>query len=203
VVSGPSGAGKTTIVARVVAEVPGLRFSISHTTRPPRATEADGREYHFVGDAAFASRVEEGRFLEWAHVHGRRYGTSRDEYEAAARAGVDLVQDVDVQGADQIRERLAEAVSVIIVPPSFGDLEARLRGRHPGDEALLAPRLSAALRELRQFGRYDYAIINTDLEHSVLELKSIILAARCRSRLRAPAVEAILETFPEGGLKKP
>jgi guanylate kinase len=195
VVSGPSGVGKTSVVSRVVAELPGLRFSVSHTTRPPRAGEEDGREYYFVDEDRFARMVAEGRFLEWAPVHGRRYGTSRREYELAEQDGLDLVLDVDVQGAVQIRSALPQAVTVFIVPPSYADLEARLQGRHPGNGDVIGPRLRAAVEELRLFREYRYAIVNHDLEVSVLELKAIIQASRCRTSVRQAAVEAVLSTF--------
>lgn len=195
VVSAPSGAGKSTAVARALTGLSGIRFSVSHTTRPARPGEQDGREYHFVDPEAFAALVKADRFLEWAEVHGHRYGTCQAELEAARREGVDLLLDLDVQGAAQVRARLADAVTVFILPPSYDDLERRLRGRGKDDAAAIARRLQAARAELRQYRHYDYAIVNDDLDGCVEALRSVILAARCRSSRMEGRARGILETF--------
>ena len=196
VVSGPSGAGKSTVLARVLAELPLLRFSVSHTTRVPRQGERDGAEYHFVPRPAFEAMREERQFLEWAEVHGQFYGTSRSEYDRARADGVDLLLDVDVQGAAQVRMQFPDSVSVFILPPSYAALERRLRGRGPSDEGQFRRRLAAAREELSLFREYEYAIVNDSLEKSVEELKSVVRAARCRTdRMEGPA-QAILGTFP-------
>ncbi len=130
-VSAPSGAGKTTVLARVLAETPGLRFSVSHTTRPPREGEQDGRDYHFVDRPRFLRLREEDRLLEWAEVHGNLYGTGHAELTRARAEGKDILLDLDVQGAAQVRAKIAGAVTVFILPPSYGVLERRLRGRGP------------------------------------------------------------------------
>jgi guanylate kinase len=195
VVSAPSGAGKSTAVARVLRELPGLRFSVSHTTRPPRQGEADGREYHFVSPEAFEVHRVGGGFLEWAEVYGHRYGTSRAELLQAESEGVDLVLDLDVQGARQVRDRLEDAVSVFILPPSRRELEGRLRGRGKDDEAAIARRLLAAREEISLYYTYDYVLVNDDLEATVLDLKSVIRAARRRRSCMREAARDVLQTF--------
>lgn len=195
VVSAPSGCGKSTVLARVLAELPGVRFSVSHTTRAPRAGERDGVQYHFVERAAFDRMVQEGRFLEWADVYGQRYGTSVAELEQAERDGVDLLADLDVQGAAQIRLKCREAVTVFILPPSFAALEQRLRGRGKDDEAAIQRRLAAAHEELSLFDAYDYAIVNDQLEGCVEALESVVRAARCRVSRVEPVARRIISGF--------
>ncbi len=195
VVSAPSGAGKTTVLERVLGELPGIRFSVSHTTRPPRGHERDGVEYHFVDRPCFLRLRDEGRLLEWAEVHGNLYGTGLAEIERARQEGLDVLLDVDVQGARQVRERIADAVTVFLLPPSYEVLERRLRGRAQDDEATIRRRLAMAGREIGAFQQYDYAIINDDLDASVEDLKSIVRAARCRVALVAERARAIGATF--------
>jgi len=195
VVSGPSGAGKTTVLTRVIAELPDIRFSVSHTTRVPRPGEKDGVEYHFVTRREFERLISEGAFLEWAEVHEEMYGTAREEYDRAERDGVDLLLDIDVQGADQVRQRFDDAVTVFVIPPSYQDLERRLRGRGPDDEASFARRLAVAGREMSYYRKYQYAIVNLDLEASVEALKTIVGAARLRTSRVAETAEKILSTF--------
>jgi guanylate kinase len=200
VVSAPSGAGKTTVLARVLGELAGIRFSVSHTTRKPRGGEKDGVEYHFVDRETFLALRDTGRLLEWAEVHGNLYGTGLEEIQRARREGVDVLLDVDVQGASQVRGRIPEAVTVFILPPSFEVLERRLRGRGQDGEETIQRRLAAAGREIGAFERYDYAIVNEQLEACVDELKSIVRAARCRvARVaeRARAIERTFETAQE------
>ena len=195
VVSAPSGAGKTTVLARVLRDLGGIRFSVSHTTRSPRGAERDGVEYHFVGRPAFERLLEEGSLLEWAEVHGNLYGTGVAEIERASAAGVDILLDLDVQGAAQVRRRIPEAVMVFILPPSYEILEHRLRGRGQDDEAAIGRRLAAAGREIDAFEQYDYAIVNDDLDGCVEELKSIVRAARCRVAVVRDRARAIERTF--------
>lgn len=195
VVSAPSGAGKSTVVMRLLSEMPGLRFSVSHTTRPPREGERDGTDYHFVDRATFDRLREEGRLLEWAEVHGNLYGTGLAECEKARRENVDLLLDLDVQGAAQVRERMAEAVTVFILPPSYDVLERRLRGRGQDDEATIRLRLAAAGREIHAFERYDFAIVNEDLDACVEALKSIVRASRFKMPRMTERARAIESTF--------
>lgn len=200
VVSAPSGAGKTTVLARVLRDLGGIRFSVSHTTRAPRGAERDGVEYHFVDRAAFERLRDEGGLLEWAEVHGNLYGTGVAEIERASAAGVDILLDLDVQGAAQVRRRMPEAVTVFILPPSYEVLEHRLRGRGQDDEATIRRRLAAAGREIDAFEKYDYVIVNEDFDAGVEELKSIVRAARCRVavvRERARAIERTFKTAKE------
>lgn len=197
VVSGPSGAGKSTVLARVLQAVERLRFSVSHTTRAPRVGEKDGISYHFVERAEFEGLRGAGLFLEWAEVHGELYGTARSEYERARADGVDLLLDVDVQGAAQVRREFDDAVSVFILPPSYAALERRLRGRGPDDEAQFRRRLAAAAEELGLYQEYDYAIVNEAVEQTVASLEAIIRAARCRTSRVDGQARKILATFPK------
>jgi guanylate kinase len=195
VVSAPSGSGKSTVLWRVLRELPGLRFSVSHTTRPPRPGERDGVEYHFVDHAGFDALRAGGRLLEWAEVHGQLYGTAHEEYVSAQRDGVDLLLDLDVQGAAQVRLKLPDVVTVFILPPSFGDLERRLRGRGQDDEAAIRRRLEAAREEMELFETYDYTLVNQELESCVADLAAVIRAARSRTPAVLEAGRRIVETF--------
>jgi guanylate kinase len=195
VVSAPSGAGKSTILDRVLKEVDGLRFSVSHTTRPPRADEVEGVHYHFVSRDAFEGLKREGRLLEWAKVHGNLYGTARAEFDAARRDGVDLLLDLDVNGAAQVRTVIHDAVSIFVLPPSFQDLERRLRGRGQDDEEMIRKRLATAAEEVSLYRDYDHLVVNDDLETCVSAVKAVILAARCRTSRMEPRARAILDSF--------
>jgi len=195
VVSAPSGAGKSTVLSRVLAEMDGLRFSVSHTTRPPRPGEQEGVHYHFVSDPAFETLKRQGALLEWALVHGHQYGTSRREHERALDEGVDLLLDLDVQGAAQVRMKVEDAVTLFILPPSYEDLERRLRGRGQEDEATIRRRLDVAREEVSLAFEYDYAVVNDDLDRCVESVKSVIRAARRRGSRMADTVRRILSTF--------
>jgi len=184
--SAPSGCGKTTILRQVMAELSGLTFSVSHTTRQPRPGEINGRDYHFVSQEQFKAVRDQqpSGFLEWAEVHGNLYGTSRQEVESRLAAGADVILDIDVQGAEQVR-RNAGPVTVFIAPPSLEELERRLRGRGTESEESVRRRLANAEKEMQAAPAYTYLIINDRLDQAVLELKSVIIAERCRRRGKA------------------
>jgi len=183
VISAPSGAGKSTILKKLLAQVPNLAFSVSHTTRAPRPGESNGREYHFVDRAAFEGMRDSQAFLEWAEVHGNLYGTSRTAIEAQQAQGIDVFLDIDVQGARQLREqRIQGAIFLFIAPPSWAELEKRLRGRGTDPEETVQLRLSNARREMEDAGRYDYLVINDRLDEAVDVLRAVVIAERCKGR---------------------
>ena len=182
IISAPSGSGKTTLVERLLREVPDLHFSVSYTTRPPRGQEQHGRDYCFVGREEFREMVGREEFLEWAEVFGNYYGTSRRFLEEAERQGRDLLLDIDVQGAAQVKQKLPEAVSIFILPPSRKELEERLRRRSEDSEEVIQKRLRDASREIYGYARYDYVLINDLLDRSAERLQAIVLADRWRRR---------------------
>ncbi len=178
IISAPSGSGKSTLVNKVRKIVPGLKFSISYTTRPPRAGEQNGREYFFVSRAKFEKMIGQDDFLEHADVFGHYYGTARSFLSLAEQEGKDLLLDIDVQGAAQIKSRIPEAVSIFILPPNRQELEKRLRTRSLDAEPVIQRRLVTASREIENYEKYDYILVNDRLEESVDALKSILLAER-------------------------
>jgi guanylate kinase len=198
IVSSPSGAGKTTLIRRVLEDAgfrDTLHFSVSHTTRRPRTGERDGVEYYFVSEPAFRSLEARDGFLEWAVVHGNLYGTSRAEVEPRLAAGVDVLLDIDVQGARQVRSHVPDAVKVIVFPPSREVLEQRLKARASDAPDAVLRRLAAARKEMEEWGEFDYAIINEDLEAAVDELRSILVARRAGKSRRRERLESILRSF--------
>ncbi|HVJ21947.1 MAG TPA: guanylate kinase [Polyangiaceae bacterium] len=199
IVSSPSGAGKTTLTARLRQAVPGIQFSVSHTTRRPRNGEQDGREYHFVTRDRFVELIEADAFLEWAEVHGNLYGTSRAEIERR-RGDRGIVFDIDHQGARQIKCAAPDAVAVFILPPSMTVLEQRLRGRASEDEETVQRRFSVAKREIEHYGLFDYVLVNAELEEATRKLISIFLAEECRRSRVAALAEQFLA---EGRLRSP
>jgi guanylate kinase len=178
IISAPSGSGKSTLVNKVREIVPGLKFSISYTTRPPRAGEQNGREYFFVARSEFEKMIGEDDFLEHADVFGHYYGTARSFLTLAQQEGKDLLLDIDVQGAAQIKSRIPQAVSIFILPPNRQELEKRLRTRSLDAEPVIQRRLVTASREIENYEKYDYILVNDRLEESVDALKSILLAER-------------------------
>jgi guanylate kinase len=198
VVSGPSGCGKSTLIRGLMERLPGLRFSVSHTTRPPRPSEKDGVDYHFITEAEFARMVRAGRFLEWAVVHGHRYGTSLAELKLAGR-GTDLILDIDVQGARQVREKVPGAVLIFIMPPSAEELERRLLAREQDGPEAVARRLRDARTEVREHARFDFVVVNDELDRAVEELAAVIVAARCRVGARAAVLRPVLASFSRRG----
>ncbi len=199
VVSGASGAGKSSLLQRLLAATPCLRFSVSHATRAPRPGEQDGVQYHFVDRARFQQLIREEAFLEWAEVHGDLKGTSRAELERARAEGVDLLLDLDVQGAEQVRRRFPQALTIFVLPPSFAELERRLRGRGQDSEEVVRRRLRNARDEMRRFAEYDFVVVNDDFERCVGDLVALVRAARLRRSRMEPVARQVLATFESQG----
>lgn len=203
IVSGPSGAGKTSLIERVQQTTRpcgvNLYFSVSHTTRHPRPNEADGREYHFVDDETFGRMVEAGEFLEWANVHGKRYGTARSEVQGRLSNGEDVILDIDVQGARIISEDALlrpHSLSVFVFPPSFEELERRLDRRGLNSDEEIELRLNKALHEIEHgLEFYDYVIINDDFEVAAKSLEAAIIARKLKSESAAGRLHEMAETF--------
>ena len=193
VIAGPSGAGKSSLVRELVKRVPGVEVSVSHTTRPARDGERDGREYRFVTEAEFHRLAEEGRMLETARVFGNWYGTSRDWVEARRRRGADVLLEIDWQGAAQVRARDAEAITIQILPPSLEALEHRLRDRGQDDEASIAGRVGGARRELSHYRDFDYLVLNDRFDDALDELEAIIRAECARTKVRTRDLAAFLD----------
>jgi guanylate kinase len=224
IVSAPSGSGKSTLTSEMLRLVPGLEFSISYTTRPPRGSERNGVEYFFVPKKEFERMIAQHEFLEYACVFGDYYGTAKSSVDRAFQRGNDLILDIDVQGAAQVKKRLPGAVSIFILPPSRKDLEERLRGRSEAekvvDEQVIRRRLNAAGREIENYSTYDYILVNDQLDQSIGDLQAILVAERikrsgktvaaeeekriietaerCRLVNVRPRVQQILESFPRG-----
>lgn len=180
VVAAPSGAGKTTLVKLLLERDPGIRLSVSYTTRAPRPGEVNGREYHFVEVPAFLAMRERGEFLECAEVHGNHYGTSRVWIGEQMAAGQDILLEIDWQGAQQVRALFPRCTGVFVLPPSVGELERRLRGRGQDSEAVIARRVAAALSEMRHVNEFDYVIINNKLPEAIEDLQTVVRAQRLR-----------------------
>jgi guanylate kinase len=180
IVSAPSGAGKTTISSRALREIDGLTMSVSATTRPPRAGEVPGRDYTFLSREEFERRRDRGEFAEWAEVHGSLYGTPKSPIDAALAESRDVLLDIDVQGAKQMKSRSREAVAVFVLPPSEAELERRLRGRGTDSEEVIQRRLARAKAEMVEYANYDYLIINRDVDESVATFAAIVTAERTR-----------------------
>ena len=178
IISAPSGSGKSTLVNEVLKEVSGLEFSVSYTTRPPRGSEKSGREYYFVSREEFEKMIAEGEFLEHAGVFGNYYGTAKRFLRQAEADGKDLLLDIDVQGAEQIKRKLPEAVSIFILPPNRKELESRLRKRSLDTAEVIERRLATAACEIENYAKYDYILVNDRLEDSVERLKSVLVAVR-------------------------
>jgi guanylate kinase len=196
IVSGPSGSGKSTLVQKIL-ELPETMPSISCTTRARRATEASGKCYDFVTVAEFDAMVERGEFLEYARVFGKHsYGTPKKWLEESRKKGLDLVLEIDVQGAAQVKEKLPESVAIFILPPSREELERRLRGRGQDSDDEIARRLAKARDEITAFGKYyDFCVVNEDVEQAGREAQAIVTALRCTSARRRDRVEKLLASF--------
>ena len=199
VLSGSSGAGKTTLIQRLLSsknpDLSGLEFSVSYTTRPPRRGEVDGRDYYFIDADTFRSMIADGRFLEWAEVHNQYKGTTVDEVEPRLDRGVDVILDIDVQGAAEVLALRPETHSIFIIPPSFADLERRLRSRGLDDPDEIARRLTVSLSEIKRYGLYDYVIINDDADRASAALAAIFLEKRHRRERAESGIADVLEGF--------
>ncbi len=196
IISSPSGGGKGTLIKEVRGMLPDLGYSCSHTTRPKRFGEEEGREYFFISEDEFLQRIEAGDFLEYANVHGHLYGTSTAESRKVFNTGKDLIVEVDVQGALQIMERLADAsVSIFILPPSFEVLRARLTARATEDQEELRTRLKNSFSEVMEYPKFDYVIVNEDLPIAARQMAAIILAERQSTDRQTSAIQSILDSF--------
>ena len=202
IVSAPSGAGKTTLVERLVQVVDGLRMSRSYTSRAARAGERDGVDYNFVSRQRFEAMIDEAAFLEWADVFGNFYGTSAADTEALLAMGEDVVLVIDVQGARQVRTRGIETVGIFVLPPSAAILERRLRGRSQDTEEQIQRRLEKAFDEVNEFEQYEYVIVNDEIDAAVDRLRSIVVAERGKVKSMRGAAEAIIGTFVESKKSK-
>jgi guanylate kinase len=191
VVSGPSGSGKSTLIRGVRQRVPDLGYSISHTSRPPRGKEKDGVEYHFVSKETFQKMIDNGEFVEWAEVYQELYGTSVSSLKSQITIGLDVIMDIDVQGARNIRDHFKEAILVYVLPPSLEILEKRLRERGTDDEKAIRTRLKKAAKEIKNCVSYDYLLFNDKIEEAVEELKSILIAERCRKSVRLSKAQTL------------
>jgi len=201
IVSAPSGAGKTTVVRRMVEQTPGVGISRSYTSRPIRAGERDGVDYNFVSEARFIELRDAGTLLEWAEVFGDLYGTGRPDTEARLSSGEDLVLVIDVQGARKVGAAGIEKVGVFLLPPSFDHLEQRLRRRSRDPEAAILRRLATAREEIQAFPEYDYVLVNDEIDPCAERLRAIVVAERARrDRMKAEA-EAIMSTFASSAVR--
>lgn len=193
IVSSPSGAGKTTLCQKLLEEFDDVRFSISHTTRKPRPNETDGEDYFFVDHEEFDRMLEDDMFIEWAHVHGNRYGTARTEIRWAATAGKDLLFDVDYQGAKQIKDQYPDAVGIFVLPPSIDELQRRLRTRGTETPESLERRFKASLDEIRNHNMFDYLLVNDTVKQAYDRLRSIVLAERIKHKRMAHVAKEMLD----------
>jgi len=195
IISSPSGGGKGTLIREILQSVPDIGYSVSLTTRAPRFGEEDGRDYHFVTQQEFQDCIDRGGFLEYAEVHGNLYGTSRDQTDRITAEGLDVILEIDVQGAIAVLEKVPDAVSIFILPPSFEVLKARLTARNTEDAAGLALRLRNSITEVMQYERFDYVIVNEEVPVAARLLSSIILAERQKRNRQSEAIGCILDSF--------
>ncbi len=196
VISAPSGSGKTSLANRALEEIPKLKFSVSHTTRRPRPGERDQVEYFFVSEKEFEEMIGQGTFLEHARVYGNYYGTSRAFVDEQLSVGYDVLLDLDVLGAAQVKKSYPDAILVFVFPPSLEVLKTRLKNRGLDDPSIIDKRLRIAKKEIQRYTDYQYVIINREIEESLVELKSIIQVADCRLEKRKDLAAQIIKTFP-------
>ena len=199
ILSAPSGSGKTSLADGVLQRLSRLRFSISYTTRTARRGERDGVEYFFVSRQRFREMIERQEFLEFAQVYGHYYGTSARFVQKTLASGMDVLLDIDVQGAAKVKRQQPAAIGIFVLPPSWQELERRLRRRGLDDAEVIESRLRVARQEIQAWGDYDYVIVNQDVETAIDELRSIVVATRCRIGRQVPATGRILETFEVPG----
>jgi guanylate kinase len=195
VISAPSGSGKSTLVGRLLENEPRLLFSISYTTRAPRGTEKPGQNYHYISRDEFEARIQGNEFLEWAQVFENYYGTHQSYLDRARAEERDLVLDIDVQGARQLKRKIPDAVSIFILPPSREILEQRLRARSEDSSAVIDRRLREAAEEIRHWGQYDYVLVNQEVETAAGRLRSIFEAERLRRSRVERSIRPILDSF--------
>lgn len=196
VISGPSGCGKSTLVKHVLKSRAGIDFSVSYTTRQPRDNEVDSKDYYFISDDTFNQMIQDHAFAEWATVHGHLYGTAKKELGKKG-TNQDLLLDIDVQGAEQIREKMKKGIFIFILPPSYAELKKRLEQRGQESPASIRKRLDMARKEIRSYSQFDYIIINDGLEEAVEQLEAIVLSHRCRLDKRQKTIVPILRSFSE------
>jgi guanylate kinase len=195
IVSAPSGAGKTTLLREVRSRLPDVKFSVSFTTRPPRPGEEDGKDYFFISEEEFLKGIRENRFAEWARVHGNYYGTDRHMIESWIAGGQDVILDIDVQGARELKCQYPQSVAIFILPPSWGELKRRLRLRGTDTEDVIEKRLRNAARELEEAFWYDYLVVNDEIPKATDQLVAIITSSRCRTNRQFWLLKSFLANF--------
>jgi guanylate kinase len=195
IVSAPSGSGKTTLLDQLMTRFDDLIFSVSFTTRKPRGQERHGVEYFFVNAADFLDMAERNEFLEWAEVHGNYYGTGRKFVEDNLNAGRSVILDIDVQGKSLVQEKMPDAVTIFLMPPSYAELARRLRSRELEDDETIRLRLAIAKKEIQRYRDYDYIVVNDDIGRSLAELEAVIRAAAVRPTSQQDRIESIIESF--------
>jgi len=195
IVSAPSGSGKTTLLQRLLPTFSDLRFSVSHTTRQPRVGEKNGVDYYFVDRSEFLGMIDRGAFLEWAEYYGQLYGTAYDFVDYQLKAGCDVILDIDVQGARQVKSRIPGAIAVFILPPSYSELERRLRSRRLESDEAIHRRLEIAKSEIPYYRDYDYIVINEVLENSIQLLESIVRSGHAMPEHQQARIEEIIASF--------
>jgi guanylate kinase len=192
VISGPSGSGKSTLIELLIKRIPGIGYSISHTSRKPRDNEVNTVDYHFVNRKTFISMIDDGEFVEWAEIYGDLYGTSTSSLRGQMNQGLDVVMDLDSQGADNIKKHYKDSILIYILPPSLKILEKRLKNRAMDNENVIKTRIKRADAELQNSVWYDYIIINDDLDEALERVKSIVISNRCRNSHMYPQLKEML-----------